>query len=187
MSLFDDDVQLNEHQIAWYAKDWAAVQSAADQFKQKAESEFFEILGAINEKKPCSIAQKEYSRFMIENALSQHPECMPAVYAMNLVGEGLSDEAHFNYLKASVPQGRRFGKWAKLIEDTGEILILKVLMKYYTINLNDAQVYKRTLESKGKLGVVLKEAKGFVTDEFLKEVTKNVKEQKQFKKQALEW
>ncbi|AKU43697.1 clamp loader subunit [Citrobacter phage Merlin] len=187
MSLFDDDVQLNEHQVAWYSKDWTEVQKVSDQFKQTAENEFFEIIGAINEKKPCSIAQKNYSRHMVENALSQHPECMPAVYVMNLVGSELSDEDHFNYMMAAIPQGRRYGKWAKLIEDTGELLVLRVLMKYYTINLNDAQVYRDTLVSKGKLSLVLKEAKALVTDEFLKELTKNVKEQKQFKKQALEW
>ena len=33
MSLFEDDIQLNEHQVAWYSKDWTAVQSAADSFK----------------------------------------------------------------------------------------------------------------------------------------------------------
>ena len=48
MSLFEDDIQLNEHQVAWYSKDWTAVQSAADSFKEKAENEFFEIIGAIS-------------------------------------------------------------------------------------------------------------------------------------------
>lgn len=187
MSLFDDDVELNEHQIAWYSKDWSLVQEAADQFKEKAENEFFEIIGAINNKTNCSIAQKDYSKFMVENALSQFPECMPAVYAMNLVGSGLSDEAHFNYLMAAVPRGKRFGKWAKLVEDTSEILVIKLLAKRYQVNTNDAMNYKTTLENNGKLSVVLKELKGYVTDEFLKEVTKNVKEQKQFKKLALEW
>lgn len=187
MSLFDDDIQLNEHQIAWKSNDWDAVQKCADQFKEKPENEFFEIIGAINEKKNCSIAQKDYSKFMVENALSQFPECMPSVYAMNLIGSGLSDEAHFNYLVAAVPSGRRFGKWAKLVEDTSELLVIKLLCKRYTINSNDAMHYKSILEKNGKLKTVLKELKGMVTDEFLKEVTKNVKEQKQFKKLALEW
>lgn len=187
MSLFDDDIQFNEHQIAWYGKDWTAVQGAADTFKEKPENEFFEILGAINEKKSCSIAQKEYSKFMVENALSQFPECLPSVYAMNLIGAGLSDQAHFNYMVASVPRGKRYGKWAKLVEDTSEVFIIKLLSKLYTINSNDALMYKKILEKNGKLSLVLKEAKGLVTDEFVKEVTKNVKEQKQFKKLALEW
>ena len=52
MSLFEDDIQLNEHQVAWYSKDWTAVQSAADSFKEKAENEFLKdkiekILGKI--------------------------------------------------------------------------------------------------------------------------------------------
>ncbi|QUD16023.1 clamp-loader subunit [Escherichia phage vB_EcoM_SYGD1] len=161
MSLFEDDIQLNEHQVAWYSKDWTAVQSAADSFKEKAENEFFEIIGAINNKTKCSIAQKDYSKYMVENALSQFPECMPAVYAMNLIGSGLSDEA--------------------------EVLIIKLLAKRYQVNTNDAINYKSILTKNGKLPLVLKELKGLVTDDFLKEVTKNVKEQKQLKKLALEW
>lgn len=187
MSLFEDEVSLNEHQIAWKSNDLEAIQKCADQFKEKPENEFFQIIGAINEKKKISIAQKEYSKFMVENALSQFPECMPAVYVMNLVGQELSDEAHFNYLMAAIPRGKRFGKWAKLVEDTSEMLIIKLLMKRYSININDALTYKTILEKNNKLALFLKEVKGMVTDEFLKEITKNVKEQKQFKKQALEW
>src|SRR5699024_1346348 len=148
---------------------------------------FFEIIGAINNKTKCSIAQKDYSKFMVENALSQFPECMPAVYAMNLIGSGLSDEAHFNYLMAAVPRGKRYGKWAKLVEDSTEVLIIKLLAKRYQVNTNDAINYKSILTKNGKLPLVLKELKGLVTDDFLKEVTKNVKEQKQLKKLALEW
>lgn len=187
MNLFDDDLQLNEHQIAWKNNDWEAIQKCADLFKEKPENEFFEIISAINEKKECSISNKEYSKFMVENALSQFPECMPAVYVMNLIGSGLSDEAHFNYMMAAVPRGRRFGKWAKLVEDTSDVLIIKLLCERYKINTQDAMQYKEILTKNNKLKTVLKELKGMVTDELLKSVTKNVKEQKQFKKQALEW
>lgn len=187
MSLFEDDVQLNEHELAWFAKDWDAVQKAADLFKQKEESEFFEILGAIQEKKSCSIAQKSYSKFMVENVLSQHADCIPAVYAMNLVGSGLSDEAHFNYMMAAVPRGRRYGKWAKLTESNQDALVLHVLMSHYKVNIYDAQMYQRTLELKGNLKGTLKKLKGLVTDDLVKSITKNVKEQKQLKKLALEW
>ncbi|ADB81542.1 putative clamp loader small subunit [Klebsiella phage vB_KpnM_VPA32] len=187
MSLFEDDVQLNEHQIAWYSKDEAEIKRLSDTFKETAENEFFAIIGAINEKKDISIGTRDYSKFMVENALSQFPECMPSVYVMNLVGSGLSDEAHFNYLKAAVPRGRRFGKWAKLNESAQETLVLKVLMNHYTININDAERYRVTLANKNKLSETLKRLKGTVTDELVKSITKNVKEQKQLKKLALEW
>ena len=187
MSLFEDDVQLNEHQIAWYSKDEAKIKELADTFKETAENDFFAIVGAINEKKKISIAQRDYSKMMVENALSQHPECMPAVYVMNLVGSKLSDEAHFNYMMAAVPQGRRYGKWAKLTESVQETLVLKVLMNHYQININDAQVYRDTLDRKGNLSKTLNRLKGTVTDDLVKTITKNVKEQKQLKKLALEW
>ncbi len=66
-------------------------------------------------------------------------------------------------------------------------MIIKLLAKRYQVNTNDAINYKSILTKNGKLPLVLKELKGLVTDDFLKEVTKNVKEQKQLKKLALEW
>ena len=190
MSLFffDDEPEYNEHQIAWLTKDWSAVQKCADQFKESPESEFFGLIGAINDtKQQINVSQMDYSKFMIENALSQHADCMPAVYVMNLVGQGLSDQAHFNYMKHAVPKGKRYGKWAKLTEDSNKMLVLKVIQAFYQINVYDADMYHKTMFAKGNLLSFLKQAKALVTDEMVKSITKNVKEQKQLKKQALEW
>jgi hypothetical protein len=188
MSLFEDDDQYNEHQIAWLGKDWTKVQELSDSYKEKAENQFFEIIGSINEKKEhLNISTMDYSKFMVENALSQHADCMPAVYVMNLVGQGLSDQAHYNYMMASVPRGRRYGKWAKLTENIQDALILQVIMTYYKVNAIDARMYRETLEAKNKLKPALKKMKGLVTDELVKTITKNVKEQKNLKKTALEW
>lgn len=188
MSLFEDDDQYNEHQIAWLGKDWTKVQELSDSYKEKAENQFFTIIGSINEKQEhLNISTMDYSKFMVENALSQHADCMPAVYVMNLVGQGLSDQAHYNYMMASVPRGRRYGKWAKLTENTLDALILQVIMTYYKVNAIDARMYRETLEAKNKLKPALKKMKGLVTDELVKTITKNVKEQKTLKKTALEW
>jgi hypothetical protein len=188
MSLFEDDDQYNEHQIAWLGKDWTKVQELSDSYKEKAENQFFTIIGSINEKQEhLNISTMDYSKFMVENALSQHADCMPAVYVMNLVGQGLSDQAHYNYMMASVPRGRRYGKWAKLTENIQDALILQVIMTYYKVNAIDARMYRETLEAKNKLKPALKKMKGLVTDELLKTITKNVKEQKTLKKTALEW
>lgn len=188
MSLFEDDDQYNEHQIAWLGKDWTKVQELSDSYKEKAENQFFTIIGSINEKQEhLNISTMDYSKFMVENALSQHPDCMPSVYVMNLVGQGLSDQAHYNYMMASVPRGRRYGKWAKLTENIQDALILQVIMTYYKVNAIDARMYRETLEAKNKLKPALKKMKGLVTDELLKTITKNLKEQKTLKKTALEW
>ena len=68
-----------------------------------------------------------------------------------------------------------------------EFQFSKNILTKYQVNTNDAINYKSILTKNGKLPLVLKELKGLVTDDFLKEVTKNVKEQKQLKKLALEW
>lgn len=47
ISLFDDDVELNEHEVAWKSRNDAAIQALADSFKEKAENELFAIMNDI--------------------------------------------------------------------------------------------------------------------------------------------
>ncbi len=191
MSLADlfGEQPLSEHEVAWFGSDFDSIQKLADSYKQSQESELFAILGDITQnKKPRNLSQSEnYSKYMIDNALSQHVDCMMQVNQMNLLGAGLSDQHHYNYYLETISQGKRYGKWAKLTLDTSEVFINKVIMAYYNINENDALMYRQILGKNNQLNDILKKAKGLVTDEFLKSITKNVKEIKQFKKQALEW
>lgn len=190
VSLFDDDVQLNEHEIAWKSRDQAKIQELADSFKEKPENELFAILNDITfGKNERNLSTSEnYNKFWIDNSLSQHVDCIIPVYRMNLLGAGLSDQAHFNYMLHSISKGKRFSKWAKAHEDDiNVVLLLKLIAQYHQVNNDVARRYLETYKLKGHLPAMLKKMKGLVTDEFLATVTKNVKEQKQFKKQALEW
>ena len=99
MSLFEDDIQLNEHQVAWYSKDWTAVQSSADSFKEKAENEFFEIIGAINNKTKCSIAQKDYSKYMVEK---KYGRIINIASMYGLVGNTAMDTVAYHSSKGGV-------------------------------------------------------------------------------------
>lgn len=182
-NLFDDEDQYSEHDIAWMSKDWDAVQAIADSYKEKPENEVFSILNDINSSKQdrCVAQSDNYSKFYIDNALSQHIDCIQAVYMSNLVMQGMPDQAHFNYLLHAVPQGKRYGKWAKLTENVKEVFIIKLLMKFYKINNYDAIMYKDILTRKGKLKDTLARAKSLVDDQFLKSITKNVKEQKELR------
>lgn len=189
LSLFEEDSELNEHEIAWRSRDQNKIQELADSFKEKPENELFAIMNNLGSgKKERSLANSEnYSRFWIDNSFSQHVDCLIAVNAMNLIGAGLSDQAHHNYYLHAIPQGKRFGKWAKYEENVGSKFLIKLLAEFHQINDSDAYMYLQTYKEKGNLEIILKKAKALVTDDFLKTVTKNVKDQKQFKKQALEW
>lgn len=188
LSLFEEDAELNEHEIAWKSRDLEKIQQLADSFKEKPENELFAIMNNLGTgKKERTIANSDYSRFWIDNSFSQHVDCLLAVNAMNLLGAGLSDQSHHNYYLHAIPQAKRFGKWAKYEENAASKFYIKLIAKYHQINDADAYMYYQTYKEKGNLELMLKKLKGLVTDEFLKTVTKNVKEQKQFKKQALEW
>lgn len=184
LCLFDEEDQYSPHDIAWLSKDWDAVQKLADEFKEKPENEFFEILNNINvDKKEMFVGNMEsYSKFAIDNTLSKSIECLQAVYFANLFLHEMDDQSHYNYLIHAIPHGRRFPKSSKIENPIKDIFIIKLLMKYYSVNEYRAKEYRDMLEHKGHLNDVLKLTKGFVTDEFLKSITKNVKEQKELKK-----
>ncbi|CCI88631.1 phage DNA polymerase clamp loader subunit Gp62 [Yersinia phage phiR1-RT] len=189
MSLFDDDEKQSDFDIAWMTQDWDMLSKLCEQFNEKPENEFFAILNDINTSKRARdvSVSSNYSKFMIDNMLSQHVDCIMSVNVMNLVGSSLTDQQHYNYYLNSIPHGKRFSKSTKFVEQTDTVFIIKLLMSYYGINADDAIMYKETMTLKNTLVLTLKKLKSLVTDDFLKTVTKNVKEQKDLKKQALEW
>lgn len=183
LPFFDDDEKLNEHEQAWFARDWDAVKTIADSYKQKPESLLFKILDNINVKKqPLAEADFEgYSKFMIDKMLSQHIDCLQSVFIANILMSGLPDRHHHDYLMLSIPSGRRFSKATKLDESFKDKYIIQLLMAYYKVNAFTAFDYRTLLEKKGKLADFLKDAKALATDEFLKTITKNPKEIKELK------
>lgn len=183
LPFFDDDEKLNEHEQAWFARDWEAVKKIADGYKEKPESLLFKVLDNINSKKQeIDTADLEgYSKFMIDKMLGQHLDCLQSVFIANMIMSGMSDRHHHNYLMLSVPQGRRFSKNVKLDESFKDKYVIQLLMKYYKVNAFTAFEYRELLIRKGKLDTVLREAKALATDEFLKTITKNPKEIKELK------
>ncbi|QQV88916.1 DNA polymerase clamp loader subunit [Providencia phage PSTRCR_121] len=175
----EDEVQLNEHEMAWYSKDWTQVQRLSDTFKQEKENVLFSILDSVtSSKKDITQEQEEqYSKYWIDNALSQHIDCIVSVYRMNLIGSELSDKDHFRYYLHSLPKGKRYGKWAKFSEDTNELLILSLISKYYSINMTDAKMYMSIMKAKGILDKEFNKLKVLATDEFIKSIFKTKTEQ----------
>lgn len=180
----EDEQQYSEHDVAWFGKDWEAVQKLADSYKEKPENEFFMLLNNINTgKKELPVGNIDsYSKFAVDNMLSKHVDCIHHVYMANMLLHGMSDQAHHNYLMNAIPHGKRFAKAVKLDESFKDKFVLQLLQKFYKVNPSKAVEYRDLLQHKGKLDAVLQQAKGFVTDEFLKSITKNVKEQKELKR-----
>lgn len=184
LCFYDADEEYSKHDLAWFSRDWDAVQKLADEFKEKPENEFFEIMNNINyNKQRMNVdVMDSYSKFAIDNLLSKSTDAIEAAYYANLFLHQMDDQSHHNYLCMAVPQGKRYPKGAKLDESYKDKFIIELLMKYYKVNSNKAFEYRILLAKKGKLEIVLKKAKGLVSDEFIKSITKNVKEQKELKK-----
>ena len=57
-------------------------------------------------------AEKEYSPWMINRGLSQHPDTLFQAQEMNGYSE-LDHKIQYEYLLSAIPHKKRFGKWAK--------------------------------------------------------------------------
>lgn len=184
LCLFGDDEEvLNPHQVAWSERNWDKVKKLTEEYKEKPENELFAVLNNINSTKQALNVQQfeSYSKFMVDNMLSQHADCISVVFNANMFLSGLSDQAHHNYLMHLIPHGRRFSKSLKLDQSIKDQYVIKLLSAYYKVNPQVAYDYKVLLEKKGKLNTVLSAAKYLATDDFLKTITKNPKEIKELK------
>lgn len=182
--LFGEDEEVtNPHTIAWQQKDWDAVKKLSEEFAEKPENELFVVLNAINQSKERLDVNtfENYSKFTIDRMLSKHIECLDSVYIANMILSGLDDQHHFDYLRLTIPRGKRYSKNVKIDESFKDKYILKLIMAFYKVNHEHAFEYKAMLTHKGKLQEFLKDAKSLATDSFLKEITKNPKEIKVLK------
>lgn len=188
-SLFGEEESLDKHTVAWLSKDWDAVQKLADEFRESSESELFKIIDNITlDKKDILVGiDGDYSKYMVDTALSQHVDCISYVNAMNILGGGLSDQMHHDYYKLTIPKEKRYGKWASYKEDIRELLVTCLIKKVYNTNEETAKMYKNILTEKGKLKAFLSKNRFMITDDFYKSITKNNKDKNILKKIVEEW
>ena len=179
--LFEDDEPVNDIEQSWLHGDWERIKEVSQADRVKPENELFAILDAITMKRDCDIERMTYSKWAIEAMLSRHLDCIQVVSNANMFLRDVPDSVHFEYLRTLIPQGRKFSKNSKLPSDIKDIFIFFLLAKFYNCSAEKVVLYKHLLENKGNLSSVLSKCKIYVTDDLLKSVTKNPKEQKELK------
>jgi len=190
MSLADflDEEELNEHESAWRMKNWDKIDELVGSYKADKDNSLFDMLGQLNDGKQRVIVDHHgtYDKFFIDNAMSQHVDTIYPAYVMNLIGSGLSDQAHFDYYLEAVRKGKRFGAWAKLTEDGEEKVILAVLSKHYGINTRVAMEYHEELIALNLLDKWKRDNRN-IARSLVGDVVKNKTDQKKVDKIIQKW
>lgn len=188
LSAFMDEEEVNPHQAAWLMRDWDKVEELTKEFTKNSENELFEVLNQLNQgkKRLCIAGVESYDKWYVDTAMSQHIDTIYPAYVMNLIGAGLSDQAHFDYYLNEVRSGRRTGAWAKLVEDGEQKVILKVLERIYSINTRIAMEYHQELIDLNQLDVWKKRVKPLAVSA-ISDVVKNKKDQKTVEKIINKW
>lgn len=153
LAAFLDEPDLNEHEAAWRMQDWDKVDELCKQYTKEKDNFLFDALNQLHSgKKRLNISGNDsYDKYFIDNAMSQHADTLISAYVMNLIGSGLTDQAHFDYYLESVRASKRMGSWAKLSEDGEEKVIIATLKKIYGINTRVAMEYHAELIALGIL------------------------------------
>lgn len=143
----------NPHELAWMSSNWDKVDELIKDYSGIEKTNFFDIIEQITfSKKPITPEQLSiYNKWMINNALSQNVDCLFFVDQMNMFGEKLTNEQHYNYYMLSIRKNKRYSKWAKVEYDIETEIYKLLLAKRFCINLKDAEVYYSTLLRNGKL------------------------------------
>lgn len=160
----------NEHQLAWFSKDWSTVQKLADEYKEEPELASLEALKQITYGKNQVTVPEGYSKFYIDGILSSFGDSVYYAYMSQMFFWELPDQMHFNYMLHAVPQGKKFVKYPKA-EGLEELFYTLLIAEYYKINQDDAEMYKLLLRNKGKFDEVIKNLK-FLADTVIPKVTK---------------
>lgn len=87
------------------------------------------------------LAEKGYSSFLVNRALSYHTDTLLYANEMNRLHD-LPNKMQYEYLLYSVRQGKRFSKWAKK-----DMATVEMVAKYYQCNYKRAQEYMDILPS----------------------------------------
>lgn len=177
--LFLLENNLNEHQQAWFSKNWEAVQKLANEYKETPELASLGALKQITYGKKHLIAPEGYSKFYIDGILSNFGDSVYAAYISQMFLWELPDQMHFNYMLEAVPQGKKFVKYPKA-EGLDELFYTLLIAEYYKINQDDAEMYKALLRNKGKFELIISKLK-FLVDTVVPKVTKSKQEQKRLR------
>ena len=102
-----------------------------------------DFLTAINYSKEALLdgennpSEKEYVPYIINHSLSYFPDTIMQSNQMNVI-PGIAKKMHFDYLRHSVRQRKRFSKWLK--DDHGMLELMELLKEVYGYS------YKRSKE-----------------------------------------
>jgi hypothetical protein len=97
----------------------------------------FDIVNHLNEKTKIELDLKDYAPWIVNKALSFHPQ---TIYFANEMNSrfSLDKDLQYTFYKEGIPKGKRFGKWQKKSE-TPEIIDL--LSRIYNVNAVVASQY----------------------------------------------
>lgn len=170
-----DEPELNEFQKAFYSGDVKEMKRLAETFKTPREQVIFRIIDEIMVGKRRMMVDEiaEYDQVLINNALSQHVDCMYHAEVMNsLIGsdrkEFISNQMHFDYLWASIRRAKRPRvKWAKG-STSEDKLIIACISELYDLSESKAIEYFREFDQE-IISHIKHRSKAFASsEEFLK-------------------
>ena len=92
----------------------------------------FKFVGAINSGKTIEV-DSDYVKFLVNRAFSYHLDTVLIANAINMY-PNLSNQMHYEFLSGIIKPKKRFGKWAKPVDQPRAATV----SKYFNISMHRA-------------------------------------------------
>lgn len=170
-------------------KDEEYIKNYLKQFDTKKDNELFFILDKITVSRDLNfdVSSVNYNKYIIIEMLSRSLDCLGSVVTLNLIGDGLSNQQHYDYLVRTIPVGRKKyqdGSRKYLRVDAHEVLSLLIIMHVYGCNENTAKDYLEVLTVKGVMNDMIFQYRSYLETEDainkMKKMIRHADQQKEF-------
>jgi len=167
-SLFDDGEESESGlSVAIRTGDTKYLHDYASKFEVKADNELFYILDKITVRRDRNfdVSTVKYNKFIIEEMLSRSSDCLHVVMTLNVIGEGLTNQQHYDYLVRNIPVGRkkyRDGTKEYMRGDAREAVVRLLIMYVYTCNYDLSLEYYNILKVRKRIGEFVWKHRGYL-------------------------
>lgn len=140
------------------------IENYLKQFDTKKDSELFTILNKITVERDLDFDTNsvKYNKYIIDDMLSRNYDCLSSVFTMNLIGDGLSNQQHYDYLVRTIPVGRKNYKdrTKQYLEKDALQMVVKILLcLVYKCRLEVAEDYYDVLVARDKVDEFIEQYK----------------------------
>lgn len=155
-SLFFGEVNESDLRRAIRNNDEDYLETYLKQYDKEKDNDLFLVLNKITVERDLNfdVSKVKYNKYIIDDMLSRNANCLGSVFITNIIGDGLTNQQHYDYLVRTIPVGRKSYKdnTKRYLDANAYEMMVKILLcMVYMCRMEVAKDYYDVLVSRNKV------------------------------------